>query len=521
MVEAALNQSTHVVNVKDLGAKGDGVADDTKAIKKALAFARSEGSITVLIPDGVYRVTDGFVVWKNTHIKLSKNATIKREHSGYIFLNNNRKVEVLGKKGGPSGYKGNGNITIEGGILDMDGATNQSRASCISFAHAENLQFRNIIIKDVCSSHGIEVNSSKNVIIEGCSFKGLQIIGDFNYVEAIQIDLARKGAFNAFGKWDHTPCQDVFILNNICEASENCEAWPRFLGSHTSTIGKYHERIVVKGNIIRNTKQWAIRLYSWRYSTIEGNILDCCAGGITIDSPNTGKPKDTIDEKGKQTGNSQCVNGFTVLGNQIRGGGSFGSAIRLSGEATGKVFEVTIAKNVIGTCAGIGIKLEYADKVTVADNIVNAVERNGFQLKNVNDTKVQGNTLRMIGSNGISIDSSKFINVSLNNMSLIGSNGVYVTANSDSVIVNGNNITGVNGLKGAGKDINHVRMTDGVLRAAITGNVFCNNASNYSTSHAVYVTSTCSNIAMTGNNGIGFTLYNGAKGDVGAQGNLT
>jgi polygalacturonase len=45
----------HVVNVKDTGAKGDGKADDTAAIQKAIYGVAGTGG-TVYVPNGVYMV---------------------------------------------------------------------------------------------------------------------------------------------------------------------------------------------------------------------------------------------------------------------------------------------------------------------------------------------------------------------------------------------------------------------------------------------------------------------------------
>jgi hypothetical protein len=53
-----------MVSVKDFGAIGDGVADDTVAIQAAINAA-SGGTATVLIPDGVYRLTAGLTIPSN------------------------------------------------------------------------------------------------------------------------------------------------------------------------------------------------------------------------------------------------------------------------------------------------------------------------------------------------------------------------------------------------------------------------------------------------------------------------
>jgi len=54
---------SRAANVRDFGAKGDGVADDTEALRKAVAAAE-----TVLIPAGSYRLTDTLMLRSRTRL---------------------------------------------------------------------------------------------------------------------------------------------------------------------------------------------------------------------------------------------------------------------------------------------------------------------------------------------------------------------------------------------------------------------------------------------------------------------
>lgn len=59
-------------NVRDFGAKGDGVSDDTLAFINALDYGvgtvgeKAHG--TVYVPPGIYRITDTLILWKGTHL---------------------------------------------------------------------------------------------------------------------------------------------------------------------------------------------------------------------------------------------------------------------------------------------------------------------------------------------------------------------------------------------------------------------------------------------------------------------
>lgn len=52
------DKSRELVSVKDFGAVGDGVADDTDAIRKAIAAVAAAGGGEVRLPNGRYRITD-------------------------------------------------------------------------------------------------------------------------------------------------------------------------------------------------------------------------------------------------------------------------------------------------------------------------------------------------------------------------------------------------------------------------------------------------------------------------------
>ncbi|MFC5531554.1 glycosyl hydrolase family 28-related protein [Cohnella yongneupensis] len=73
--------NTGTVNVKDYGAKGDGVADDTVAIRNAIAYAESSGNLNVLFPGGTYKITDTIKLAGTTGLHLSGYGAIVK---GYI-----------------------------------------------------------------------------------------------------------------------------------------------------------------------------------------------------------------------------------------------------------------------------------------------------------------------------------------------------------------------------------------------------------------------------------------------------
>jgi hypothetical protein len=59
------------ISVKDFGAVGDDVADDTAEIQAALDYAATVDGCTVYFPDGIYLISDPLIVYSNTTITMS------------------------------------------------------------------------------------------------------------------------------------------------------------------------------------------------------------------------------------------------------------------------------------------------------------------------------------------------------------------------------------------------------------------------------------------------------------------
>jgi Pectate lyase superfamily protein len=75
-----LNES--VINVKDYGAVGDGVVDDTGAVQSAInQVTLVKKTTTVQIPQGEYKVTGGIIVPRDVKIKGSGKQLTKISHS--------------------------------------------------------------------------------------------------------------------------------------------------------------------------------------------------------------------------------------------------------------------------------------------------------------------------------------------------------------------------------------------------------------------------------------------------------
>ena len=242
----------NVVSVKDHGAIGDGVADDTAAIQAALDASHASGIGTVTIPNGVYLLSDAVKFYSGQHI-IGEPGTVLLQRDGNTggsWGNLMRNYYV-----GSGGYDATENVTIEGITFD-GGAQEDAPATLLAFCHAKNITVRGCTFingfsgGEVGNGHDIEVNSSTNVEILHCTFsdnrrKGFQS-------EIVQVDSAGNSSNYPWApdggsrNDDKTLSTNVSVVNCYFKGTLHEDVYSRnvAIGSHCAEIV---ENVVVSG----------------------------------------------------------------------------------------------------------------------------------------------------------------------------------------------------------------------------------------------------------------------------------
>lgn len=254
-----INQGSGFINVKSLGAVGDGVTDDSSIINQAFLTASSNSSInTVYIPEGKYLLKNDLDFQSNTHIILNPKATLYGP--GMFF-----RFRSFGK-----GY-GNGvsNVIIEGGTFsgDFNASIDYGHASGNAFIgvlhHAENLTFRNInFYMTTSNSHTLDLGGCRNIEIDNCKFYGINnTTTNREYVESIQIDYSYPSGLTdqsdyEKGNTDGLPTYNVVVKNSEFLPIYNGDGSvayyaPSAIGSHASFAdGRLHGIKFVNNKIV-------------------------------------------------------------------------------------------------------------------------------------------------------------------------------------------------------------------------------------------------------------------------------
>jgi parallel beta-helix repeat protein len=421
-------------DVKSFGAKGDGVTDDAPAIQAALTAAKTAGGGTVWVPVGTYKLnTLPLRIFKNTHLLLADGAVMKRGTMVATML--------LNGDSNAYAYDGQGYITVEGGVWDVDAQSASTPAMCLSFGHAKNIRVRNLEVRNVPGYHAIEFNSIDTGIVENCRFEGYKDTGGRTFSEAIQIDLAKSsGVFGGFGNYDKTPCRFITVTN--CYFGEG---WPRGVGSHSSVNGVTHKNIHVEGNYFYRTIEMAISSYNWEHVTIANNVIDDCGAGVRIKNINSSIPADTEDSSGSATNQSQNNYMVSITGNLFRNIGSVAPAIRVAGDqdSTGAnkyIYYVTITGNVVMSSAGtgdngVGIRLEYVSDATIVGNTVASTGDTGIMATSGWNTVISNNTVKSSADFGIMSRMNTLSKVEGNIVRDTGNYGIIISGGSNAQVI--------------------------------------------------------------------------------------
>lgn len=189
-------------NVKDFGAKGDGVTDDASAIRSALASLSSTGGV-IYFPVGTYLVKSAVLFYSNQILLFEHGATIKQGAAIDSLMRNYSTTSI-------GGYDGTHDSMIIGATFD--GGTYTTNNTLLGFCHAKNITIRDCKFKNAYGNwHDLEINSSQYVLVENCDFDGSRKTGQNG--ENLQFDGAGSTSYYPWGdiKIDSTVCQYIEI----------------------------------------------------------------------------------------------------------------------------------------------------------------------------------------------------------------------------------------------------------------------------------------------------------------------
>jgi hypothetical protein len=273
-----------VVNVKDFGAVGDGVTDDTAAIQAAV-----DNGSTIIISDGVYRVD------------VNKAIKIKDRNNISIYFGGNAKLYAL-----PSDSQAysiikivkSNNVKIFNGTLQGDRTehigTEGEWGHGINILSSNDVTVSNTTIKE-CWGDGIYIGSyndtddrtyfSQNVTLINCRIsycrrQGISIVGG-DYTKVIACTISNISGTDPQSGIDVEPngtlgCYETIIAECVIKDTE---------GYSIMTYNNHNENILISSCVIDNvmtSNNSPMQVFNTNFDNINKESL--IRGDITFES---------------------------------------------------------------------------------------------------------------------------------------------------------------------------------------------------------------------------------------------
>jgi hypothetical protein len=422
------DKNTELLSVKDFGAVGNGIADDSLAIQATIDALTVGGR--VYFPPGTYRISVSIVVPSNVHLFGAGDSSIIQTLADF---GDNPMIRNETLAPATTGARDTG---IEVSHLKLDGnkannSTGTEFAHCISFRAVAETKVHDVfcfepkgdgIIFDKAS--GLSTNTSRssayNNFIEGCARQGIAMTSGNNMIvmgntilngDKHGIDLETGTGQNA---------TDIVIANNVIVGNGDGAAQA---GIAVQKDQGTQENVVVIGNVIRDQTGSGIV-----YRTTDGLVIT----GNMIDNPSQ--------------------NGISQVDNSTPAG------------------RISITNNVVQAPGNVGIVYNLSLNTVISDNLINDAGSNGIQINSSVGSSVTGNVIE--NSTGSGIEATDIVRVAISNNMCRNSttSGIrFLNACIDNV-VNGNvcNVNGAYGIDEGAGTADYNIITDNNVRGNTT-----------------------------------------------------
>ncbi|MCY9290840.1 right-handed parallel beta-helix repeat-containing protein [Bacillus haynesii] len=439
---SSLNKKIYFKNALSYGADPTGVKPSAEAIQKALDEIHNAGGGQLFIPGGKYLIEKRMFVYENTRVTMAQNCILLRGWAGGFFANGTPTDKF-------KGYSGRGNIIIEGGILDGNYANINkyptSAMDSIILGHAKNITIDNVTFKDTISAHAIDANGCDNLRITNSKFTGfIDLTGQRNYSEAIQLGEFIEIGLNQFGEFDGTPNTNVYIAHNYFGKSDLLGGWGCAIGNHYAVYDIFQSNITIFNNVIEDCGFAGVRTFKWNNVKITNNVFmrnkECvrisqAAGGIE-----SSKDADGVQMNRPQNGQNVLIEGNDFYDYTSSGVVAFGQIynkeiawndeIRISGN----YFKLK-GKEVGKYNDEQAIKLVFARNVFVSNNKIYGGRR-GMWVEGCYNTFISGNGISNVDTEAVylaksrdtssTVTKSYHVSIDRNEINTTGRNGIFV-----------------------------------------------------------------------------------------------
>lgn len=294
---AQLMRFKAVLDVRDFGAVGNGIADDTAAIQAALDSLASAGGGIVRVPSGVYSVTSGLLLGSGCRLYGDGPSSIIRAATQDNILNN------------ASPANGNADIAVADLVIDMT-ASNGPGQKGIWLQNVQRCRVTRV--KTIYGAEGVALTQASDCLIT------------HNVI-------MYNGENGIDSWWDIVRC--LFLGNHVIGSARPGSNGIVVTGQTTAGAPATSQHNVIASNTVYNQDSQGIWLQGGNLNGTPGTVAFCVVQGNVIDT--------VASYHGIRASEGY---GHVIVGNVFRG--VTGRAITLNGEgAAGGGHDCVIADN--------------------------------------------------------------------------------------------------------------------------------------------------------------------------------
>ena len=346
-------------------------SDISAALQKAIDELPDGG--TLFLEDGTYPLEHTINFKENMTLKLHDNA---------ILLNRSAKKNPIMALNHPMNHseaRGSSNITLEGGIWDLNGQLDESESpihlpqlesvNALGFGYASNVVIRNITFRDCLNGHVMQFAAMDNVLVENCRFEGQWFKGNGNKTrELIQIEPGSVKGYPYILVQEKRPTTNVTIHGCYFGGSKSTEKYLIGIGTHSQQAGVKCSDILIENCTFDNPDYAAIHFMAYDRMTIRSNTFN-----ITDHSSQTDRYGILADTYGSflDPSGADSTTELVIEGNkfQIDSPSVTGLSITTSNKSPKRIQNVTIQNNeMIANGSPIGIYLYLIEQCHLEGN---------------------------------------------------------------------------------------------------------------------------------------------------------
>ena len=469
-----------VVSVKEFGAVGDGVVDDTAAIQAAINTGE-----TVYVPAAAnyYKITSELILNSNQRIfGDGVDSQIRQVTSLANVLSATSKSGVIVE---------NLHLYCVGTFSNYNTGSGVILQSCS----------QSIVRGCLVSNHrgaGVNIYSSNECLVEGNTFINSPVVNsDIDAQAFADISLVFSSSRN-------------IVQNNICVSGQGTGVLVQTVANGDACDGN-----IVNGNIVRNAKVYGIALY--RNAQVIGDVplqsvSNCVVSGNTIENISGAIINSITSTYTYGTGiYVQGAEKAVVSGNTIRQthSGAVTFSQQLAPGAIGLTNQTvaSVTGNVIDQAGMFGIDIGDANvfgatigAASITGNVITNCQYSGIVVRNRGRIAISNNTINTTGltTNGSGIRINPNATIAYPDISITGNlirnSQIGTTANIEVNYINGLTVSG---------NVCDTSTVHGITAANSSNmTVSCNTVKNHTT-RGIQIVSTSSAATVTGNTIVG------------------